>query len=357
MAALMAIAQRYGLKVVEDCAQATGASRVARVEAGVGCWLLYQNRWRRRWWRRDWSRSSAGQTMRELAAWHAPATCTELGYNSRLDALQAAVLNVNCPISPPGSRNAAPLPAATRSARRAPWHSTIPLRLQARAMDGTSSWCASSSAPRTASCAGSCTDSPSNFGLPSSRCRDWLKQSLQEHGVSTIIYYPIPIHRQPAYAELATAPNSLPITERLCSEVLSLPIFPELSEGQQDQVIMSCGSWSRMTLSLEWWRKGLKPSLLFFVIHQRLRAHAALGCNLATEQILGVHMPQLRHPAADVIAFGIKFTPGWRDRRRGGLTIPLRALPAAVIGRQIAIHPQLHECTLTPAPVATGPTR
>ena len=87
------------------------------------------------------------------------------------------------------------------------------------------------------SCAGSCTDSPSNFGLPSSRCRDWLKQSLQEHGVNTIIYYPIPIHRQPAYAELATAPNSLPITEQLCSEVLSLPIFPELSEDQQNQVI------------------------------------------------------------------------------------------------------------------------
>jgi dTDP-4-amino-4,6-dideoxygalactose transaminase len=55
--------------------------------------------------------------------------------------------------------------------------------------------------------------------------------------VSTIIYYPIPIHRQPAYAELGYAPGSLPITERLCSEVLSLPIFPELSGEQQNQVI------------------------------------------------------------------------------------------------------------------------
>ncbi|MGA1013263.1 DegT/DnrJ/EryC1/StrS family aminotransferase, partial [Vulcanococcus sp.] len=56
-------------------------------------------------------------------------------------------------------------------------------------------------------------------------------------GVTTIIYYPIPIHRQPAYADLDYAPGSLPITERLCSEVLSLPIFPELSTEQQSRVI------------------------------------------------------------------------------------------------------------------------
>jgi dTDP-4-amino-4,6-dideoxygalactose transaminase len=55
--------------------------------------------------------------------------------------------------------------------------------------------------------------------------------------VSTIIYYPIPIHRQPAYADLGYGPGSLPITERLCAEVLSLPIFPELAEAQQQAVI------------------------------------------------------------------------------------------------------------------------
>jgi dTDP-4-amino-4,6-dideoxygalactose transaminase len=55
--------------------------------------------------------------------------------------------------------------------------------------------------------------------------------------VITIIYYPIPIHRQPAYAELGYGPGSLPTTERLCAEVLSLPIFPELSADQQDTVI------------------------------------------------------------------------------------------------------------------------
>ena len=89
------------------------------------------------------------------------------------------------------------------------------------------------------SCAGACTPSAdsASYGLPEACCRDWLKQQLQDAGVITIIYYPIPIHRQPAYSTLGYDPGSLPTTERLCSEVLSLPIFPELSADQQDTVI------------------------------------------------------------------------------------------------------------------------
>ena len=55
--------------------------------------------------------------------------------------------------------------------------------------------------------------------------------------MSTIIYYPIPIHRQPAYAHLGLQQGSLPVTEQLCSQVLSLPIFPELTVDQQQAVI------------------------------------------------------------------------------------------------------------------------
>ena len=58
-----------------------------------------------------------------------------------------------------------------------------------------------------------------------------------ERGVNTIIYYPIPIHRQPAYADLELEQGSLPLTEQLCSQVLSLPIFPELDQEQQQTVI------------------------------------------------------------------------------------------------------------------------
>ena len=88
-------------------------------------------------------------------------------------------------------------------------------------------------------CNASCNPSSTSarHGIPESCCRDWVKQTLQKRGVSTIIYYPIPIHRQPAYAHLGLRQGSLPVTEQLCSQVLSLPIFPELREEQQQAVI------------------------------------------------------------------------------------------------------------------------
>ena len=59
--------------------------------------------------------------------------------------------------------------------------------------------------------------------------------------MNTIIYYPIPIHRQPAYVDLGYGPGSLPVTERLASEVLSLPIFPELNNAQLQQILEALG--------------------------------------------------------------------------------------------------------------------
>ena len=248
MEAVMGIAQRHGLKVVEDCAQATGASWNGQQVGSwgdVGCFSFFPTK----------NLGGAGdggavtchdpavaQSMRELAVHGMPRRYlhTELGYNSRLDSLQAAVLNVKLPHLASwvekrraiASRYLAALhdlpgvclpdPAAPASVGHGWNQFVVRVKLCPEGQP---------------SCVGSCTDSPSNFGLPSSRCRDWLKQSLQDHGVNTIIYYPIPIHRQPAYEPLGLAPGSLPVTERLCSEVLSLPIFPELSLEQQEQVI------------------------------------------------------------------------------------------------------------------------
>ena len=67
--------------------------------------------------------------------------------------------------------------------------------------------------------------------------RDLFKSELQGHGVNTIIYYPIPIHLQPAYKTLGYKEGSLPITEKVCSQVISLPIFPELKSIEQSFVI------------------------------------------------------------------------------------------------------------------------
>jgi len=168
---------------------------------------------------------------------------TELGYNSRLDAIQAAVLNVKLPLLTQWVQRRQSIAATYRQGLSAAQTIALP-----EAGPDGHSWnqfvvrvpaCSAKPACSKGSGQPACTPSAdsANFGLPEACCRDWLKQQLQDAGITTIIYYPIPIHRQPAYAALGYGPGSLPITERLCSEVLSLPIFPELSTAQQERVI------------------------------------------------------------------------------------------------------------------------
>ena len=64
------------------------------------------------------------------------------------------------------------------------------------------------------------------------RDRDGLADALAARGVRTLIHYPRPIHLQQAYRELGDGPVSLAISERLAGEVLSLPLYPELSDEQ-----------------------------------------------------------------------------------------------------------------------------
>jgi dTDP-4-amino-4,6-dideoxygalactose transaminase len=67
--------------------------------------------------------------------------------------------------------------------------------------------------------------------------RAMLQARLAERGISTMIHYPVAPHRQPAYAALGMAEGSLPISEALHREVLSLPIGPTMSDGEVERVI------------------------------------------------------------------------------------------------------------------------
>ncbi|MGE5155869.1 MAG: DegT/DnrJ/EryC1/StrS family aminotransferase, partial [Betaproteobacteria bacterium] len=67
--------------------------------------------------------------------------------------------------------------------------------------------------------------------------RDALLKHLNTNGVGAGVHYPIPLHRQPAYASLGYAEGSLPQTEAWARECVSLPIYPELTEEQQDRVV------------------------------------------------------------------------------------------------------------------------
>ena len=63
--------------------------------------------------------------------------------------------------------------------------------------------------------------------------RDSLRARLAEAGVGTLVHYPTPIHRQPAYLSLGAGRVSLAVSEHLSERVLSLPLYPELEESEQ----------------------------------------------------------------------------------------------------------------------------
>ncbi len=224
----MALAHRHGLKVVEDCAQAAGshwAGRPVGAWGDVGCFSFFPTK----------NLGAAGdggcittndprlaQRMRELAV-HGMAeryVHNALGYNSRLDALQAAVLLVKLPH----------LPSLVRSRQE---HA----KAYGQALINFSGLVL----PRQEVAGHSWNQFVVRIPGAKAQRRNQVRDALAQQGINTIIYYPIPIHLQGAYGHLGYGAGSLPATERLADEVLSLPLFPELTVEQREQVVDSMG--------------------------------------------------------------------------------------------------------------------
>ena len=75
--------------------------------------------------------------------------------------------------------------------------------------------------------------------------RDELLSFLGTRGISCGIHYPVPVHLQKAYANLGRAPGSFPVSEKLATEILSLPMFPELTDPQIDYVCENIAEFFR----------------------------------------------------------------------------------------------------------------
>jgi dTDP-4-amino-4,6-dideoxygalactose transaminase len=215
LAPILEATARRGIAVVEDMAQAIGAEHRG-VRAGAmgdaGTISFYPSK----------NLGGAGDggmivtVHPELDAWlrrarnHGQAERYEhlfVGTNSRLDGLQAAVLRAKLRLLDSWS--------AARAAH-------------ARRYDGL-----------LADCPGVRTPAPDPEGRHvynqyTIRCerRDELKEHLARSGVSTAVYYPIPLHLQKCFAGLRGRPGQFPHAERAAREVLSLPVFPELEEGE-----------------------------------------------------------------------------------------------------------------------------
>lgn len=138
-----------------------------------------------------------------------------VGYNSRLDALQAAVLSVKLPHLPGWARG--------RKANAAFYDEHL-----------------ASLAPvlRTPVAMPENEHVYNQYTVRAER-RDELKRYLDEHGIGNSIYYPVPLHLQPCFASLGYREGDLPESERAAREVLSLPIYPELTRDQLEEVVGS----------------------------------------------------------------------------------------------------------------------
>jgi dTDP-4-amino-4,6-dideoxygalactose transaminase len=135
----------------------------------------------------------------------------EVGYNSRLDALQAAVLRAKLPHLTAWSAKRRENARFYDSALRGIQHVRTPV------VD---------------------PDNESIFNQYTIRVerRDELQAYLKAREIGTAIYYPLPLHLQPCFSYLGYRRGSCPEAERAASEVISLPIFPELSRGQLEEV-------------------------------------------------------------------------------------------------------------------------
>jgi dTDP-4-amino-4,6-dideoxygalactose transaminase len=235
MDVILGLASRYGLRVIEDNAQAIGATYKGRRTGSIGdlgCISFYPTK----------NLGTAGDAgmittndpvlAERLKAIRAHGMRTryyhdELGVNSRMDEIHAAILLTKLPYLEK-------------------WNT----RRQEIADLYTSSLagCPGIALPKTAS---SCTNVYhqytvrvlSNYNLagnttPGSQ-RDYLKNELQKRGVGSMIYYPVPLHQQKAYTDKYQDKYSLPITEEFSAEVLSLPMYPELS-NQDIEYVANC---------------------------------------------------------------------------------------------------------------------
>jgi dTDP-4-amino-4,6-dideoxygalactose transaminase len=136
----------------------------------------------------------------------------EVGYNSRLDALQAAVLSAKLPH------------LASWSAKR-----RQNAQYYNEALTGIEGVCTPAIDPKN--------ESIFNQYTIRAQRRDDLQAFLKEKGIGTSIYYPLPLHLQPCFAYLGYREGSCPESERAAKEVLSLPIYPELTRDQLDEVV------------------------------------------------------------------------------------------------------------------------
>lgn len=222
---VMRIANRHNLVVIEDSAQAHGASWQGKgpgVFGNAACFSFYPAKNLGAWGDGGavFSRDQELIERIRMRADHGRKTKYEhefLGVNSRLDGIQAAILRVKL-------RHLADW--NTKRRQVAAWYNEL-----LGGLDGIH-------LPTVLGAA----EHVFHLYVVQVDERDRILRQLREKGVGAGAHYPIPVHEQPAYAHLGIAPEALPVTHAIARRVLSLPIYPEIREEQVRTVVTLLGS-------------------------------------------------------------------------------------------------------------------
>ena len=219
MEAIREVARRHGLKVIEDAAQAHGASfngRRAGAWGDAAGWSFYPTKNLGAYGDAgaittdDDELARQARLLRNYGAREKYYNDVK-GANSRLDEMQAALLRVRLRHLDEWNARRAHIAAIYLEGLR---DSRVLLPLVARGAEPV--W---------------------HLFVVRSPRRDALQQHLKEQGIQTLIHYPVPPHLQQAYAEMGVPPGTYPLSEAIHREVLSLPIGPQLSEDDARRVI------------------------------------------------------------------------------------------------------------------------
>ena len=215
-----AIARRHGLKLIEDCAQAVGASyrgRTVGAFGDAGCFSFYPTKNLGAVGDGGMVTTSdealAGRVRRlRQYGWDEHRNTEEPGLNSRLDPLQAAILRAKLP-----SLDAANTRRRAIADMYAAGLADLPLTLPAARNE---------------------TDHVFHLYVVAGDYRDALIAHLAAQGVGAAVHYPVPVHRQRGYTErTVVSTEGLPVTEWVVDRIVSLPMYPELSDDEVASVI------------------------------------------------------------------------------------------------------------------------
>jgi dTDP-3-amino-3,4,6-trideoxy-alpha-D-glucose transaminase len=233
MATVLEISERRHLEVIEDAAQAHGATyrgRSCGSMGAAGCFSFYPGK----------NLGAAGdgglvvtnderlaQRLRTLRNYGETKKYehVEKGLNARLDTLQAAILRVKLRHLPDWNRKR----AAHAERYRSLLSGLAGVGFQSLVPGSTHIY---------------------HLFIVETPHRDALKQYLEERGIQTGIHYPRPIHLQSAYADLGYKKGDFPNAEALAQRILSLPMFPELTEDQIEYVCEQIRSFTNVEARL-----------------------------------------------------------------------------------------------------------